>query len=183
MLLGAVVGASMAVTGGAVAGYRLLNPEPQFAEVVAVTPLTKEVTTPRKVCSEKLVTRQRAPKDERRVTGTVVGAVVGGVLGNQIGGGNGKKLATVAGAAAGGYAGNRIQRNIQQRDTYTTTQRSCKTVYDKKLENEGYQVRYRIKEKTGVVRMDYDPGQMIPLRDGQLVVNEPPQAKAAPKKG
>jgi uncharacterized protein YcfJ len=32
----------------------------------------------------------------------------------------------------------------------------------------GYNVRYRIGNEIGNVRMDYDPGDRIPLRDGQL---------------
>ena len=85
---------------------------------------------PRQDCHDETVTHQAPVKDEHQVIGTVAGAVVGGVLGHQIGGGTGRDLATVAGAAGGGYAGNRIQKSLQDRDTYSTTEQKCATVYD-----------------------------------------------------
>jgi uncharacterized protein YcfJ len=36
----------------------------------------------------------------------------------------------------------------------------------------GYSVRYRIGRETGIVRMDHDPGDRIPARDGRLVVSD-----------
>jgi uncharacterized protein YcfJ len=109
-------------------------------------------------------------QDQHKVLGTVAGAVVGGVLGNQVGGGSGKKIATVAGAAAGGYAGNKTQEQLQARDTYTTMEKRCETVYDTSTKVVGYQVDYRIGEQAGTVRMDSHPGSQIPLQDGQLVL-------------
>jgi uncharacterized protein YcfJ len=85
----------------------------------------------------------------------------------------------VAGAVAGGYAGDRIQNNMQKNDTYQTVEQRCKTVYDQKDEIVGYDVTYRLKDKESVVRMSYDPGQQIPLKDGQLVLT-PPAAQYAP---
>jgi uncharacterized protein YcfJ len=110
-------------------------------------------------------------KDENRIAGSVVGAVVGGLLGKQVGGGNGKKLATVAGAAAGGYAGNQVQKNLQEKDTYTTTERVCNTVTDSRKDLVGYDVEYRIGEQVASVRMDHNPGDSIPLKDGKLVLS------------
>jgi len=34
----------------------------------------------------------------------------------------------------------------------------------------GYDVSYRLGDETGQVRMDHDPGDVIPVRDGQLVL-------------
>jgi len=100
--------------------------------------------------------------------------VLGGVVGKQVGAGRGNKLATVAGAAAGGYAGNQVQKGMQNRDTYTTTEHRCHTVTDSQDVTRGYEVTYRLEEKIGTVRMDYDPGSRIPVRDGQLVLNQAP---------
>lgn len=117
---------------------------------------------------------QQAPtRDPHQITGSVIGAVVGGVLGHQVGGGSGKKIATVAGAAAGGYAGNRVQKNMQNRNTVTTTEQRCETVYDSHQERIGYDVHYRLGEEEGNVRMDRDPGERIPVRDGKLVLDAP----------
>jgi uncharacterized protein YcfJ len=38
----------------------------------------------------------------------------------------------------------------------------------------GFDVDYRIGDKAGRVRMDHDPGDVIPLRDGQLVLASAP---------
>ena len=118
------------------------------------------------------MTRQKPVKDEHQVTGTVIGAVVGGVIGHQVGGGRGKDVATAAGAAAGGYAGNKAQEKIQEGNTYTTTENRCHTVYDSQKETVGYDVKYRLGDKEGVVRMDHEPGDRIPVEDGELVLAE-----------
>jgi len=96
--------------------------------------------------------------------------VVGGVLGHQVGGGSGKKVATVAGAVAGGYAGDRVQDNMQKNNTYTTTEQVCNTVYETREEITGYNVTYRLDDEEATVKMTYDPGQRIPVKDGQLVL-------------
>jgi len=172
MLIGTVLGAVAVTAGGAVAGYKLLHKGPQFAEVLDVKPITKTISTPREECHDEQVTHTKPVKDEHRIAGTALGAVLGGVLGNQVGGGRGKTLATVAGAAAGGYAGNKTQENMQQGDTYTTTERRCETVHDKSEKTVGYDVKYKIGDKIDSVQMDHEPGDKIPLtKDGQLALN------------
>jgi uncharacterized protein YcfJ len=171
MMTGLVVGAVVVTAGAAMAGFKGRDATPDHAEVLAVTPVTETVRTPREVCSDHAVTRQAPVKDERRITGTVSGAVIGGVLGNQVGGGSGKKLATVAGAAAGGYAGNQIQKNMQENKTVTTMETRCETVYDKSEKEIGFDVRYRLGEQEGVVRMDHRPGDRIPAPNGQLAIS------------
>lgn len=173
MLTGVVLGVAVATAGGAFAGYKLLDREPSFAEVLDVQPIMETVKTPREVCHEETVTHTRAPKDQHKVTGTVIGAVVGGVLGNQVGGGDGRKIATVAGAAAGGYAGNRIQNKMQQGNTYTTTQQRCETLYESHEKQVGYDVRYRLGDTEGSVQMDRHPGERIPVQNGELVLTQP----------
>lgn len=170
MLIGVVAGAAAVTAIGGVAGYKVLHQEPAYADVVNVEPLTKNVRTPHKVCGEEAVTRQAPVKDQDRLAGTAIGAVLGGVLGNQVGGGTGKTVATVAGAAAGGYAGNRVQKNMQESDRQTVMETRCRTEYSNHKKVLGYNVTYHLGEKQGVVRMDHDPGQRIPVKDGQLVL-------------
>jgi uncharacterized protein YcfJ len=172
LVVGLVAGAVIATGAGAFAGYKILR-GPEFAQVVDVKPVMKTVRTPRQQCHDEQITQQAPTRDPHQITGAVVGAVVGGVLGHQVGGGSGKKLATVAGAAAGGYAGNRVQKNLQERNTITTTQQRCETVYDSHQERIGFDVRYRIGDEEGKVRMDRDPGERIPVRDGKLVLDAP----------
>jgi uncharacterized protein YcfJ len=118
------------------------------------------------------VTHRRPVQDENRITGSVLGAVAGGVLGHQFGGGRGKDVATVVGALGGGYAGNQVQGEMQSRDTYTTNQQRCSTVYDKSEKMLGYDVTYKIGDQQGKIRMNSDPGTQIPLdSNGQLVLN------------
>ncbi|MEH6566089.1 MAG: glycine zipper 2TM domain-containing protein [Halopseudomonas sp.] len=172
MLTGVLIGAAVATAGGAIAGYTAFaDKAPDRAEVLDVREIKETKSTPREVCNDVAVTRQKPVQDQHQVLGSVAGAVIGGVLGNQVGGGSGKKIATVAGAAAGGYAGNKTQERMQANDTYTTTERRCNTEYDKHDEVVGYQVKYQIGEKTGSVRMDHDPGDSIPLQDGELVLS------------
>jgi uncharacterized protein YcfJ len=173
MVTGLVIGAVVAVGATAFAGLTMMHKTPEYAEVVKVTPLTKTIRTPRQDCHDETVTHQAPVKDEHQVIGTVAGAVIGGVLGHQIGGGTGRDIATVAGAAGGGYAGNRIQKNLQDKDTYTKTGQKCATGYDSSQRRTGYEVRYRLNGQEASVRMDHDPGERIPVRDGQLVLDNP----------
>jgi uncharacterized protein YcfJ len=94
------------------------------------------------------------------------------VLGHQVGGGSGRDIATVAGAAAGGYAGNRIEKHVQDKNTYTTTEQKCETVYEKSQKQLGYEVRYRLHDHESTIKMDHDPGERIPVRDGQLLLDD-----------
>lgn len=171
MLVGAVLGAVGVTAGGAVATYSLVDRGPEYAEVLAVKPVKETIKTPREECREVTVTRQQPVKDQHQIAGTAIGAIAGGLLGNQIGGGNGKKIATVAGAVGGGYAGNKIQENMQQRDTYTTTETRCNTVMESSEKLVGYDVKYQLGDQVGNVRMERDPGARIPVSaQGELVL-------------
>lgn len=176
LVIGLAVGAAAAAGAGAVAGLKVMNRGPQYADVVQVTPLTRTIRTPSQDCHDETQVHQRASRDQHKIVGTVAGAVVGGLLGHYVGGGTGRDLATAAGAAAGGYAGNRIENKIQRGNTYTTTDHKCTTVYHRSVEREGYRVRYRLGDKEGTVRMDHDPGQRIPVEHGQLVLGDSSQS-------
>jgi uncharacterized protein YcfJ len=169
MLIGTVLGMGIATAGGAIGGYQLLK-EPDYADVVRSTPIVKQTKIPQQECRDETVVKQKPVKDQNRIAGKVIGATIGGVLGHQVGDGSGKKVATVAGAVAGGYAGDKVQKNMQQKDTYTVVEKRCKTVYETREDITGYDVVYRIKGKESSVRMDHDPGQRIPLKDGELVL-------------
>lgn len=166
---GAVAGAVLVTAGGAFAGYQEYT-KARPAKVLSAKQLTREVKIPRQDCHDETVTRTKPVKDQNRLLGTGLGALVGGVLGHQIGGGNGKTLATVAGAAAGGYAGNKIQQKTQQADTYTTTEQRCTTAYDVKKEPAGFDVVYEYQGLQHHVRMNRDPGDSLPVKDGKVLV-------------
>ena len=172
MTLGTVFGAIAATAAVSMAGFTYIEKKPAFAEVVNVQPVKETYTTPRQECHDKQVTKAKPVQDQHQAIGTVAGAIVGGLLGNQIGGGSGQKIATVAGAAAGGYAGNKVQEDMQRRDTYTTTERVCKTVQDQHEKVVGYDVQYKLGETIDMVRMDYQPGPTIPVKDGKLLLEK-----------
>lgn len=169
MIIGTLLGVGVATMGGAIAGYQYIK-EPDHATVLNTIAVTKEIKIPHEECVEQTVVHQKPVKDTNRIAGKVLGAVVGGALGNQVGDGNGKKVATVVGAVAGGYAGDKVQDNMQKGDTYTTVEQVCNTVYETREEITGYDVTYRLKDKEEVVRMSYDPGNKIPLQNGELVL-------------
>jgi len=174
MVQGFVVGgiAMVVIGAGAVGGYKAWT-QPKFADVVGVKEVTHTVVTPREECQDVQVQHQAPVQDEHRVAGTAIGAVTGGLIGSAIGGGKGKTLATVAGAAAGGYTGNQVQKNMQQKDVVTATERRCRTVQDKAVKLVGYDVTYRLDGKDGVVRMSFKPGATLPVKDGRVVTAAP----------
>ncbi|MGC8518640.1 MAG: glycine zipper 2TM domain-containing protein [Steroidobacteraceae bacterium] len=180
-LIGAGAGGALAVVvgAGAMVRHKLIRHAPAYARVVQVVPLMRTVVQPRRVCRDATVERTRPAQDTHQIIGSVAGALIGGLLGNQIGDGSGRDVATVAGAAAGGYAGNRIEARMQRGDTYRTTVRRCATVYDRIVQPNGYEVRYRLGGKTGTVRMAHDPGQRIAVRNGQLVLGAHSAGSAA----
>jgi len=172
MLAGIGIGVAAALGVAAVAGMNVFDRGPQYAQVLSATPIKESIKQPRQECRNVTLTHRRAVQDENRLAGSVLGAVAGGVLGHQFGGGRGRDVATVAGAVAGGYAGNQVQGGLQDRDTYTTTEQRCKTVYDKQEKKLGYDVTYKIGDQQSKIRMENDPGTRIPLdRNGQLVLN------------
>jgi uncharacterized protein YcfJ len=169
-LIAVVIGIAVAGGGAAVAGLGFAGRATRYADVLDVKAVHRTVRTPREECADVAVEKQRPVKDEDRIAGSALGAVIGGVLGHQVGGGNGKTLATVAGAAAGGYAGNRVQKELQQKDTYQDTEHRCRTVEDAKQEVVGYDVRYKLGDTVDVVRLKERPGERIPVKDGRLVI-------------
>jgi uncharacterized protein YcfJ len=171
LITGLVVGGIAVTAAGAFAGYQAMDNR-SSAQVLNVEPLTRMVRTSRQVCSDEIVSHEAPTSDPKRVTGAVIGAVAGGVLGNQIGHGTGQTVATVAGAAAGGYAGSKIQKHIQDGKTTQTVEQRCRTVYDSVQKPDGYEVRYRLGEQEGTVRMDHAPGRTIPVVNGQLVLTD-----------
>ena len=105
MLVGAVLGAVGVTAGGAVATYSLVDRGPDYAEVLAVTPVNETVKTPREECKDVTVTRQRPVQDQHQIAGTAIGAIAGGLLGNQVGGGTGKKIASGLAVTCAGKTG------------------------------------------------------------------------------
>lgn len=165
-------GAAQAPQGAPAAG-------PQFAQVVAVQPITQAATTskPRQVCRDEQVAVPETYKDQHQIGGAVVGGLVGALAGHQVGGGKGKTLATVAGAAGGAFAGHEIQKNHQENNaTKTETRNVCHTVADKSTTTKtvGYDVTYTLNGQAGHIRMNRNPGvgTGLPVRNGAVVASD-----------
>lgn len=173
MIVGVVCGALGLAASGMASAYGLGEREPEYADVLAVQPVREEGGAPRDACREVEVSRPAEVKDQQQIVGTLIGAVAGGLLGSQVGSGSGKKLAAVAGAVAGGYAGNKIQETLQARNTQTATETRCDGVAGNGHDYGvvGYDVKYRLGQEVGWVRMDHDPGARIPLRNGRLLLD------------
>ena len=78
-LIGAVAGAVLVTGVGALAGYRVMSGN-AYVDVLSSEEITRTVKTPREVCRDELVTRQKPVKDKHQVAGSVVGASIGGVI-------------------------------------------------------------------------------------------------------
>lgn len=173
--------ATAALPPGEAAASPTAGAQPEFAQVVAVQPVTQSSTTstPRQVCADEQVAVPETYKDKNQIGGAVVGGLVGALAGHQVGKGKGKTLATLGGAAAGALAGHEIQKKHQENNaTKMETKNVCHTVNDEstKTTTVGYDVTYTLNGKTGHVRMDRNPGvgTGLPVRNGVVVAGGKP---------
>lgn len=152
-------------------------PQPQFAQVVAVQPVTQSVTTshPQRVCREEQVAVPVPYQDQHQVGGAVAGGVLGALAGHLLGGGHGKTLMTLAGAAGGAFAGHEIQKRHQQDNATQMEMRNvCHTVTDQSTSSQtvAYNVTYTLDGHAGHIQMARAPvvGTGLPVRHGVVVV-------------
>lgn len=171
ILILSLAGAAVVAAGSAVA-YRALVQDDGYAEVVSVTPISREVQVPREVCSDEVVTRQYREQGHP-VAATAIGALVGGAVGNQVGGGSGRRAATAAGAIAGGVIGHQVQERRRDIRTVQDVEQRCRTVTDTVQEHDGFDVVYRYRGEQASVRMDHDPGLRLAMRSRSEPVLEP----------
>lgn len=150
---------------GAVSAVRRAD----YADVTAVTAVKQAYSTPRQVCTDKVIAYQAPVADEGRVTGKLLGAVIGGVLGHQVGGGRGKDAATVGGAILGGVLGDKMQHKQQQTKTLTRIETSCQTVQEEQEKIIGYDVAYRYEGQAAQIRLGYQPEQRVPVTAGRII--------------
>ena len=160
------------------------------ARVTRVEPLYRsvQVSTPVQNCWDEPVTvrQQHASHGHhghrgrrgRSYTGPIVGGIVGGLVGNQFGKGDGRTLLTVAGAVLGASVGNDVGNRRHRRNhrapshntSYTTTERRCSTTHNvsHRQERDGFLVEYKYRGRSYSTRLDYDPGDRLPV-DVQVV--------------
>lgn len=150
LLAGMLLVAGAMVSIGAVAGF-VAATRPQFAVVASVEAVVRPVTVRKQECAEARTLTGR--------TGTTVGGMVGGVIGYQHGktrdrnGFPGTMVAVTAGAPS-------------------ARREKCRMVYRTEQQVYAYDVRYRLEGRLGKVRMDYHPGDRIPVQGGRLVLTD-----------
>ncbi len=81
MLAGVGIGVAAALGIAAVASLDVFSAGPQYAQVLAATPIKETIKTPRQECRNVTVTHRAPVQDENRIAGSVLGAVAGGVAG------------------------------------------------------------------------------------------------------
>jgi uncharacterized protein YcfJ len=113
MLVGTVFGIAAATAVAGYAGYSMLDKSEDSPAAAAQN------------CYDVDVESAVAPRDEKKIAGTVIGALVGGAVAKDVGD---RDLTTAAGAAVGAIVGNQAQEKFQDNRTTTTTERRCDPV-------------------------------------------------------
>jgi uncharacterized protein YcfJ len=144
--------------------------EPDFADVVHVEPLRREVrvSEPVRECWQETSHASERPFSYNHIGGTLLGSTLGVVVGNQVGHGRGKDVARVAGALIGGAIGHNVSvdRQRQQGAPRGQTYERCDVRYRERIEEriDGYEVTYAYAGREYVTRMPYDPGERLRVR-------------------
>ena len=165
--------------GFVLAGSSGCKAKPAFAQVVHTTPVKQTFDVATEECEDVTVRRVRPVQDKNTIGGIVAGGLLGGALGNQLVSGRARGVATVAGAGVGAYAGSHIQKTMQKNDTYSATKTKCKVVMKPTEKVVAYDVKYLLDGQLASIRLESDPGPMLALVDGKVVL--PPSAVATQK--
>jgi uncharacterized protein YcfJ len=170
ILMGAAIGAAAVLSAGATAGY-LAWKNPAYAEVVGVEPVTQVVTTQDKTCRSLQAAQRKSAREDEPIIGTVIDGMAGGVVRRQDANGVASVVSTRAELLGRETAGDQAQKKIQEKDTYSADGKHCRGRNRVSAKVVAYDVRYRLYGKTSKVRMDHDPGQRLPVKDGKVVIN------------
>jgi len=173
IVISSVMAASMMMSANVSAGNK--HHFSDYAKVTDVEPVVKTIThrSPRQECYTERVSYEVPVGRSRNNshTSTIVGAILGGIAGKEIGrksSGIHKDTATAVGAILGGSIGRDINKKrgaYEYTETRYRDEQRCETQYDTYYEDKivGYKVTYRYKGNTYNTRMDYDPGNKIPV--------------------
>ena len=132
-----------------------------FAHVVAVQPITEQVSRPSQQCwTEMQQVSQSAP--QRNYLGAIIGGVAGGLLGSHVGKGNGRVAAAAVGAGVGALTGHAVA-NRDAGGTVVTSQpvQRCQQVDNFETVTTGYHVTYEYDGQRFSTRLPYNPGNQL----------------------
>jgi uncharacterized protein YcfJ len=149
VLAGIIVGAVALAGAGAILANSSHNPWQQYAKVVSVAPAFDVTRTPRQVCGDEATLAREASSS----TGADPAA-----------------LAAPA-AAPTPEAKETAAAGDGKKDAEGTAETDCLVVYDTRSVAAGFDVTYELDGSQKVVRMDHDPGNRIPVEDGELVLS------------
>lgn len=143
LLSGIIVGGAALAGASAIAFNSGYNPLQEYATVVSVEPAFEQTQTPRIVCGDEatLAAAQATPA--------------------------GALTAPAAEPAAPPQAPGEAATTAADDDAIP----QCKTVFDTRQVESGFDVTYELDGMQKVVRMDRNPGSRIPVEDGELVLS------------
>jgi uncharacterized protein YcfJ len=143
-LAGIIVGTVVVAAAGAVVANSGINPLQEYATVVSVEPAYDVTRTPRQVCGEEAALAQSASLASPEAVSPPPADTAPEETPAKPG----------AGEAEAGAAG----------------EADCLVVYDTRSVQAGFDVTYELDGSRKVVRMERDPGDRIPVEDGELVL-------------
>jgi uncharacterized protein YcfJ len=152
VLAGIIVGSVALAGAGAILANSGYNPFQKYAKVVSVEPAFDVTRTPRQVCGDEAMLAQAA-------TGAASAA---------------QSNTAEAAAAAPETAAVPKDTPASKDDLQAaegTAETDCMTVFDTRSVQAGFDVTYELDGTQKVVRMSHDPGNRIPVEDGELVVS------------
>ena len=149
VISGLIVGAVVVAGASAIAWNSGFNPLQKYATVVAVEPAFETNQVPRQVCGDE------ATLEAAAATG----------------------LPPAPPQAAPPQAPVKEEKPAPsgkpaESKTGEVAEEACVTVYDTESIAAGYDVTYELDGIQKVVRMDRDPGERIPVEDGELVLSQ-----------
>jgi uncharacterized protein YcfJ len=159
VLAGLIVGAVVVAAGSAIAVNSGFNPLQKYADVVSVEPAFETNRTPRQVCGEEAVLAAQAAASAQP-PGAGPGAAAGATP------------PPAPPAAAPQPEAKPEGESEQAAAGEEGSAEDCVTVYDTKSVQAGFDVTYELDGVQKVVRMDHDPGERIPVEDGELVLSQ-----------
>lgn len=175
----AMAGLLVCVAGAAAADPRVRSGSVEYARVVDVMPIVRQVRveTPARECWQETEYRTIRRDDYRRgrvdsPVPTIAGGIIGGVIGNQFGSGSGRDAMTAVGAILGASIATEAARDDAYRHGGSSYERRPVTVqrcetrvsYHEEERIEGYRVTYVYAGREYMTTMASPPGNRIPVR-------------------
>jgi uncharacterized protein YcfJ len=158
------------------------NSEYDFAQVISVDPLVREVhvSVPRRECYDETryvpvdADYERGHGHEQNAAGgMILGGLLGAVIGHQIDGRHSRGTAAIAGAVIGSAIGHEVaeqgrggERDYRRDELRAVAAEHCEIRNEEHVEQriDGYRVTYSYNGRSYITQMPSDPGRRIRVR-------------------